>query len=313
VEKTLSSIARLTCLLSLMGIAACNAADAQDRHAVPRQGSGQDADRPREHRPPDDDSRRAQPRDDRAQPRDDRDRRAPDRGQPPRRAAPPGRHYFTPIGARVRWHYHPYFGFYYGPYYGPYYPGAGPVAFVRFNEGALRLKVKPVETEVYVNGYYAGIVDDFDGVFQRLYLPRGEHEITLRLAAYQSHIIPVRVRRGETLDIVHEMHRLPSGRLDMPPPVPRRVPPEWNEPPVSGEQPASPYGILALRTDPSDAQVVVDGEGWAAIPGQSEFVVHLMAGWHRIEVRREGYQPFSTRVELMEGQTVRLDASLVRR
>jgi hypothetical protein len=318
--KRLTSCTGAACVLALVALAARDVAGAQDRQAVPRQGqaSGQEPSQPRERRPPSDDPQKPQrrPPDDesrRAKPRDDRDRRPSERGQPPRRAAAPRRHYFTPIGVRVRWYYHPYFGFYYGPYYGPYYPGAGVVAPVRFNEGSLRLKVRPVGTEVYVNGYYAGIVDDFDGVFQRLYLPRGEHEITLRLTGYQSHAVPVRVRRGETIDIVHEMHRLAPGRSDLPAPAPRRVPPEWSEPPVSGEQRASPYGILALRTDPSDAQIVIDGEAWAAIAGQSEFVIHLMAGWHRIEVRREGYQQFSTRVELIEGQTIRLDASLVRR
>ena len=35
-------------------------------------------------------------------------------------------------------------------------------------DGSLRLKVKPREASVYVDGYFAGRVDDFDGMFQRL-------------------------------------------------------------------------------------------------------------------------------------------------
>ena len=85
------------------------------------------------------------------------------------------------------------------------------------------------------------------------------------------------------------------------------------EPPAAGEDPPSAYGILALQTAPADAQVIVDGEAWAPVAGQSEFVIHLVAGWHQIEVRREGYQPFSMRVEMTEGQTTRLDANLVQR
>ena len=302
--KRFRSILHIACVVSI-AIGGVGVVRAQDRQAVPRDGTEKQASQPRERRPPDGDQRRAEPR-------DGRDRREPDRGQAPRRGVA-GRLAFTPVDVRVRFYYHPYFGFYYGPYYGPYYPGAGSVALVRFNEGALRLKVRPVDTEVYVNGYYAGVVDDFDGVFQRLYLPRGEHDITLRLRGYESHALPVRVRAGQTIDIVHDMRRLPAGRPDVPPPAPRPVPREWTEPPAYGEQPASPYGILALRTDPSDAQVIVDGEAWAPVAGQPEFVIHLVAGWHQIDVRRDGYQPFTTRVELMEGQTVRLDASLVRR
>ena len=63
---------------------------------------------------------------------------------------------------------------------------------------------------------------------------------------------------------------------------------------------------------PSDAQVTVDGEAWAAIAGLPEVVIHLPAGWHDLQVRKEGFQPFSTRVQLTEGQTTRLAVSLAR-
>jgi PEGA domain-containing protein len=309
--------------ISIAAIAAFSLARAQERQAVPR-GDKQEASQPRERerrpprddaqepqrRPPDGDQRRAEPRP--ATPRDDHDRRTADRGQPRRGAAVRPHYAFPPVDARVRFHYHPYFGFYFGPYYGPYYRGTG-YAFVRFNEGALRLRVKPVETEVYANGYYAGVVDDFDGVFQRLYLPRGDHQITLRLPGYESHTVVVRVRRGEAIDLVHEMRRLAAGRPDPPPPTPRPLPREWTEPPAIGEEPPTSYGILALHAAPSDAQVIIDGEAWAPVAGQSEFVIHLVAGWHQIEVRREGYHSFSMRVDMIEGQTTRLDASLVQR
>src|SRR5262249_50111827 len=54
--------------------------------------------------------------------------------------------------------------------YPPYYPYRylAPEASVKF-------EVKPKEAEVYIDGYYAGIVDDFDGVFQRLHVEPGEH------------------------------------------------------------------------------------------------------------------------------------------
>src|SRR5262245_22712637 len=41
-------------------------------------------------------------------------------------------------------------------------------------DGSLRLEVKPREAEVYIDGYYAGTVDDFDGTFQRLRVVPGQ-------------------------------------------------------------------------------------------------------------------------------------------
>lgn len=303
------------------------AAGAQQRQAVPREPTETSKPSGTPQRQPPEGERRAVPRASRpeAQKRDGGDdrrgqtqprREAPRRAEVPQRYhAVPRAYYFPPIDVRRAFYYHPYFGFYYGPYYGPFYPYPGPfVRSVRYSTSALRLKVRPVETEVYLNGYYAGIVDDFDGVFQRLYLPAGEHQLALRLAGYQTFIVPVRASPGDTLDITHQMRRLAAGEQALPPPGPRALPREWTEPPddASGDEIASPYGILAIRTDPADARIFVDGEAWAAVEGQAEFVIHLASGWHQLEVRRDGYQVFSTRVELSQGHTTRLDVRLTR-
>lgn len=298
----------------------------QERKAVPREGSEQ-------RKPPDtSEPRRAVPRPPAAESkppaearRGDSDagrREAQPRREPPRRSEVPQRYhalprayFFPPVDVRLGFYYHPYFGFYYGPYYGPYYPYPGPpVRAARYSAAALRLKVRPPATEVYVNGYYAGIVDDFDGVFQRLYLPAGEHQLVLRMAGYETHVLPLRLSPGGTLDVTHQMRPLVAGGRALPPPQPRALPREWTDPPedADGESPASPYGIFALRTEPADARIFVDGEAWAAVEGQDEFVIHLPAGWHQIEARRDGYQPFSTRVELSQGQLTRLHVRLVR-
>jgi len=81
------------------------------------------------------------------------------------------------------WFYDPWYG-----YYGQWgYPPPYPYHSYRMDPGAsLRIEVKPQEAEVYVDGYYAGIVDDFDGVFQRLPVTPGEHEIELYLDGYRS-------------------------------------------------------------------------------------------------------------------------------
>ena len=42
-----------------------------------------------------------------------------------------------------------------------------------------RLEMKPRDAKVFVDGYWSELVDPFDGVFRRLDLPTGEHEIVV--------------------------------------------------------------------------------------------------------------------------------------
>jgi PEGA domain len=96
------------------------------------------------------------------------------------------------------------FGGYYAGYYGYYDPWGddgyyGPVyAPVGSGDAELRLKVKPRDAKVYVDGFYAGIVDDFDGVFQRLRLDAGPHHIEIRADGYEPLEFDVDARRNRT-------------------------------------------------------------------------------------------------------------------
>ena len=65
----------------------------------------------------------------------------------------------------------------------------------------------PEKTKVYVDGYYAGMVDDFDGMFQRLHIAPGRHDIALKLEGYRTHVFRVYVPVGHTLKLRHEMVR----------------------------------------------------------------------------------------------------------
>src|SRR3954466_1797342 len=53
----------------------------------------------------------------------------------------------------------------------PPYPGYR----LAMPESDLRFEVKPKEASVYIDGYFAGKVDEFDGTFQRLHVTPGEH------------------------------------------------------------------------------------------------------------------------------------------
>ena len=99
-------------------------------------------------------------------------------------------------------------GFGYGGY-GPYgYGGYGPYGYGanrNSNQGAVRIEVDPKESrdevEVYVDEAHAGVVDDFDGVFQRLYLPAGKHEIEIRLDGYHTIRMAIFVSPGSTYHV----------------------------------------------------------------------------------------------------------------
>src|SRR5262245_52206688 len=95
------------------------------------------------------------------------------------------------VGPRFYAPYYPYYSprFYYPGFYGGFYdpfffgfygPGPYPYGYPYYwaydNSSSARLQVTPRNAQVYVDGYFAGVVDDFDGTFQRLNIDAGEHE-----------------------------------------------------------------------------------------------------------------------------------------
>lgn len=244
----------------------------------------------------------------------------PDRDAEPRRPAPPrvvvvppgGSHFLFPPRSLDRgFYYHPRFLFYYGPYYGPLYQlprGWND----RLAMSSVRLRVRPREAQVYVNGYYAGLVDEFDGILQRLYLPVGEHVLEFYLDGYRTERRPMYFGGGEAPDIVITMGPVPPGTASEPPSRPRPLPDRWTSgPPTTVDRPESPFGILAVTIDPADAELRIDEERWMGSTGRSELVVHMDAGWHQVEVRREGYRSFSADVKLTAGERTQLRVTLV--
>lgn len=72
--------------------------------------------------------------------------------------------------------------------------------------GDVRLRVRPRFAEVYVDGYYAGIVDDFDGVFQRLTLEVGRHEIEIAAPGHESRVYEIFVDPARTIDLHGDLY-----------------------------------------------------------------------------------------------------------
>jgi len=109
--------------------------------------------------------------------------------------------------------YYPYgygaFGlgyFYYDPYtwypgyYSGYYGGGyDPYFFDRYDTGELRIDVSPRFADVYVDGYFAGRVDDFDGLFQALKLEGGPHHIQVVAPGFVNLDFDVRIEPGRKI------------------------------------------------------------------------------------------------------------------
>ena len=108
-----------------------------------------------------------------------------------------GSHFYHP-GYAFDLHYgYPY---YYGPRWGgySYWPYSQPY-YLDYEDpytGYLRLKVRPREAEVYVDGYYVGLVDHFDGVFQRLRVLEGPHQVEIRHPGFRSLELEVLIVAG---------------------------------------------------------------------------------------------------------------------
>jgi hypothetical protein len=261
--------------------------------------------------------------------------------------------YYSPfLGSPWYWGY-PAFAF--GPYgygYGYGYPYGYGYGYGGWYDprGSARIMVKPKQTEVFVDGSFVGVADDFDGVFQGMKLDPGGHEITLYLDGYRTSKHKVMLQDGKTLKLRLEMVKLgPSETQEarpVAPPAPpptagsrpgrpgmRGVPtddPDMTEPPTaappdrdgwpprrhpgpqSRARSSREAGQLIIRVQPIGAEVLIDGERWEMPPDQERLEVAVPEGEHTIEIRKEGYQPFSTTVTVRRGENTPLNVSLPR-
>ena len=65
--------------------------------------------------------------------------------------------------------------------------------------GGLRLIIEPRDGEVYVDGYYVGVVEDFDGIRHHLNLTQGPHHVEVLLPGYQSLTFDVAIAARHTV------------------------------------------------------------------------------------------------------------------
>jgi hypothetical protein len=101
-----------------------------------------------------------------------------------------------------------YYGYrYYDPYFAgdfywsnhswrprTYYVGSN----YDYDLGKLRLDIDQRDAEVYIDGYYAGVVDEFDGVLQGLQLESGNYSVEVALPGFEPLQFDVHVTPGRT-------------------------------------------------------------------------------------------------------------------
>jgi hypothetical protein len=81
---------------------------------------------------------------------------------------------------------YPVYGYGYGGYSGRPY-------------GGVRIDLPQRDAEVYVDGYFVGTVDEFDGVLQQANIEAGPHRIEIRAPEYEPIVFDVNVEPGRTI------------------------------------------------------------------------------------------------------------------
>jgi hypothetical protein len=172
------------------------------------------------------------------------------------------RPYFYPFYAPFYFGFGAFYNSVYGwyPYYAGY-PAPYPPYYYSGYWASARIEVKPRDAQVYLDGYYVGVVDQFDGVFQRLDIPPGEHELTVYMPGFHTITERTLFRAGQTYHFKEALQALPPGSAPEPKPqpdpnaAPQNPPPPYGQPQY-GQQPYGqpPYGQEPYPQQPPPPQ-----------------------------------------------------------
>ena len=197
-------------------------------------------------------------------------------------------------------------------------------ATARYREsGSLRIIVDPSKARVYVDGYYAGIVDDFDGVFQRLNIPPGRHEITLKLEGYRTQHFKVYVPVGDTIKIHYDMVPAAARRPPNSSPAFRRTTRAREDMNDRDDGATTPRRRTLRgprrhgRATPASVRLQVSPPGRFGVRGRRVprlgppvANLRLRPGRHRIEVVRPGFRTVEREVEVEPGRSTEVEVEL---
>lgn len=257
------------------------------------------------------------------------------------------RYYHRPYGYR---YYDPYYSasFYLG-YYPPYYYwpwgywGAVPLYYPAYHPryyyggpyygedaGALDLDVSPEKAEVWLDGRYIGVADQFDGFPEYLWLPEDTYDVIFYKEGYQTIHRQYSIYPGVVIDVEDRMLPGDSVRpedLAAPKSTVRREErlqrdeerrQEAGEAERTTRRAGEPFdargepGRLRLEVRPEDASIYLDGR----FLGTAEELASLHAGLivdpgeHRLEVVRPGYESDEVELEVAAGEEVTVQVTL---
>jgi hypothetical protein len=174
----------------------------------------------------------------------------------------------------------------------------------------VRLDVTPNDAQVYVDRYYAGVVDDYDGLFQHLALSAGAHFVEIRKTGYQSLAIELNLYPGESITYRRAMEPSTDALESCSPTS--ALPPGFEE----GAAPppfdiAGPPGDVKFDVTPKDAEIYLDGF-YAGIVNDFNGSQHLRvaAGLHHIQLKMAGYKPIEADLSVVSDQTITYRATM---
>jgi hypothetical protein len=263
-------------------------------------------------------------------------RRAVVRSSAPRARVVVRSYYYPRYYAYSPYSYYGLGGWYYGPYYYQQFP---PPFYGRYYDGmrgALRLQVSPRDAEVFIDGYFAGTVDDFDGVFQRLHVEPGDHDLELFHPERRTVKQQIYLQPDKTFTVKLDMAPLAAGD---PAPVrpavtqtsssqnapdqdrpdatrdpqdrrPRDLPRRPGAVARQSPRTASEFGAISLRVQPRDAEVLIDGQRWDGSNDSDRLVVELAPGVHHVEVRKDGFRTYRSDLTVRRGETTTVNVGL---
>ncbi len=228
-----------------------------------------------------------------------------------------------------------YYGYgYYSPYFylglGSYYSGpevhvyggggGGSSAYQRdIGRGALDLDLRPESAEIYVDGVYVGVADQYDGFPTYLWLEEGTYEIAFYKDGYETIFRQYTIYPGVTIEVNDRMRKgdavPPTGAYPSSSGPPAASPSSGSNPSAgTGGNPAfgGDDSRVVITATPGDAAVYLDGHFVGTAAEVSELGAGLIVepGDHVIDVIRPGYDSQQVPVSVAAGERVELKLSL---